>query len=84
MQFTRVVSTVTGTGVGDLGPDRSKTLTGNGNVSFELPPLRVGKEQHHSFPVMPAEDAKILADALFTPAFRLSLSHSADKNQLGA
>ena len=61
-----------------------KQLTGNGNVSFELPPLRVGKEQHHSFPVMSAEDAKILADALFTPAFRLGLGHPADKNQLGA
>lgn len=33
---------------------------------------------------MPAEDAKILADALFTPAFRLGLGHPADKNQLGA
>jgi hypothetical protein len=32
---------------------------------------------------MPAEYAKILADALFTPAFRLSLGHPADKYQLG-
>jgi hypothetical protein len=59
-------------------------LTGYGNVSFELPPLRVSKEQHYPFPVMPAEDAKILADALFTPAFGLGLSHPADKYQLGA
>jgi hypothetical protein len=33
---------------------------------------------------MPAEDAKVLADALFTPAFGLGLSHPADKYQLGA
>lgn len=55
-------------------------LTRNRNVSFELAPLGIGKEEHHPLAVLAAENAKVLRDTLLPSTLGLGLGHAAEKN----
>jgi hypothetical protein len=46
--------------------------------------LGICEEYHHSFPVVAAEDAQILTDALFSPTFGFGLGHAADEHEFRA
>ena len=59
-------------------------LTRYGDVSFQRTTLRIGKEEHDSFTIMPTKDSEILADTLFSTALGLGLGHAAQEDQFGA